>query len=94
MIKPMNDRILVKPLNPETVTKSGIVIPDSAQEKPSKGTVVRVGTGRILDDGTVVALNVQENDTVLYTKFAGVPVKFEEEDFIVLKEDEILGIFE
>jgi chaperonin GroES len=94
MIKPMNDRILVKPLNPETVTKSGIVIPDSAQEKPSKGTVVRVGTGRILDDGTVVALTVQENDTVLYTKLAGVPVKFEEEDFIVLKEDEILGIFE
>lgn len=94
MIKPMNDRILVKPLNPETVTKSGIVIPDSAQEKPSKGTVVRVGTGRILDDGTVVALAVQENDTVLYTKFAGVPVKIEEEDFIVLKEDEILGIFE
>jgi chaperonin GroES len=94
MIKPMNDRILVKPLNPETVTKSGIVIPDSAQEKPSKGTVVRVGTGRILDDGTVVALTVQENDTVLYTKLSGVPVKFEEEDFIVLKEDEILGIFE
>lgn len=94
MIKPMNDRILVKPLNPETVTKSGIVIPDSAQEKPSKGTVVRVGSGRILDDGTVVALAVQENDTVLYTKFAGVPVKIEEEDFIVLKEDEILGIFE
>ena len=94
MIKPMNDRILVKPLNPETVTKSGIVIPDSAQEKPSKGTVIRVGSGRILDDGTVVALTVQENDTVLYTKFAGVPVKIEEEDFIVLKEDEILGIFE
>lgn len=94
MIKPMNDRILVKPLNPETVTKSGIVIPDSAQEKPSKGTVVRVGTGRILDDGAVVALTVQENDTVLYTKLAGVPVKIEEEDFIVLKEDEILGIFE
>ena len=94
MIKPMNDRILVKPLNPETVTKSGIVIPDSAQEKPSKGTVIRVGSGRILDDGTVVALAVQENDTVLYTKFAGVPVKIEEEDFIVLKEDEILGIFE
>ena len=94
MIKPMNDRILVKPLNPETVTKSGIVIPDSAQEKPSTGTVVRVGSGRILDDGTVVALSVQENDTVLYAKFAGVPVKIEEEDFIVLKEDEILGIFE
>jgi chaperonin GroES len=94
MFKPMNDRILVKPLNPETVTKSGIVIPDSAQEKPSTGTVVRVGSGRILDDGTVVALSVRENDTVLYTKFAGVPVKIEEEDFIVLKEDEILGIFE
>jgi chaperonin GroES len=94
MIKPMNDRILVKPLNPETVTKSGIVIPDSAQEKPSTGTVIRVGSGRILDDGTVVALSVQENDTVLYAKFAGVPVKIEEEDFIVLKEDEILGIFE
>lgn len=94
MIKPMNDRVLVKPLNPETVTKSGIVIPDTAQEKPSKGTVVRVGPGRILSDGSVVELTVRENDTVLYAKHAGIPVKIEEEDYIVLKEDELLGIFE
>lgn len=94
MIKPMNDRVLVKPLNPETVTKSGIVIPDTAQEKPSRGTVVRVGQGRILTDGSVAELTVRENDTILYPKHAGIPVKIEEEDYLVLKEDEILGIFE
>ena len=94
MLKPIHDRILVKPLNPESVTKSGIVIPDNAQEKPSKGTVIKTGKGRILDNGTVVALEVKENDVVLYGKFAGQQIKIDSIDYVVLKEEDILGVIE
>ena len=94
MLQPMHDRILVKPSNPETVTKSGFIIPDSAQEKPNKGTVVRVGKGRLTDSGTYIALDVKEKDEVLYTKHAGQIVKIEGEDFVVLKEEDILGVIE
>jgi chaperonin GroES len=94
MIKPMHDRILVKPLNPETKTKSGLVIPDNALEKPSRGVVVKIGNGRLLNNGTLVPLTVQENDTILYAKHSGISVKVEEEDYLVLREDEVLGIFE
>lgn len=93
-ITPIHDRILVKPLDPETVTKSGIVIPDNAQEKPSKGTVIRVGSGRRLENGTIVSLEVKENDVVLYGKFTGQQIKIEGEEYIVLKEEDILVIIE
>ena len=94
MLKPIYDRILVKPLDPETITKSGIVIPDNAQEKPSKGTVIRVGKGRLLDNGGYATLEVKEKDTVLYGKFAGQQIKIEGADYVVLKEEDILGIIE
>ena len=93
-ITPIHDRILVKPLDPETVTKSGIVIPDNAQEKPSRGTVIRVGRGRALDNGNYLTPEVKENEIVLYGKHAGQPVKVDGADYIVLKEDDILGIIE
>ena len=93
-ITPIHDRILVKPLDPETVTKSGIVIPDNAQEKPAKGTVIRVGRGRLLDNGEYASLEVKEHDVVLYGKYAGTQVKIEGEEFIVLKEEDILVIVE
>lgn len=93
-IKPIHDRILVKPLDPETVTKSGIVIPDNAQEKPSRGTVIRAGKGRVLDNGTVVALEVKENDVVLYGKFSGQQIKIEGQEYVVLKEDDVLVVIE
>lgn len=92
MLQPIHDRILVKPLNPDTVTRSGIVIPDSAQEKPVKGIVISTGKGKVLDNGTVIALTVKEHDVVLYGKHAGQTVKIDSEDFVVLKEDEVLAI--
>ena len=94
MLQPIHDRVLVKPLNPDTVTKSGILIPDNAQEKPNKGTVVKAGKGRVLENGTVVALEVKENDVVLYGKHAGQQIKIGTEDYVVLKEEDILGVIE
>lgn len=92
MLQPIHDRILVKPLNPETVTSSGIVIPDNAQEKPSKGTVIKTGKGRLLDNGTIVSLEVKENDVVLYGKYSGQQIKIGSTEYIVLKEEDILGV--
>jgi chaperonin GroES len=93
-LQPIRDRILVKPIEEDTVTKSGIVIPDNAQEKPSRGRVLAVGTGRLLDNGTVVPLIVKAGDTVLYGKYAGTAVKLENEEHIVMKEDDVLAIVE
>jgi chaperonin GroES len=94
MLQPIHDRILVKPQNPETKTLSGIVIPDNAQEKPSRGTVVKTGKGRVLENGTVVSLEVKENDVVLYGKHAGQQVKIGSDEYLVLKEEDILGVIE
>lgn len=94
MLQPIHDRVLVKPLNPETTTKSGIVIPDNAQEKPSKGTVIKTGKGRVLENGTVLTLEVKENDVVLYGKYAGQQIKIDSEEYVVLKEEDILGVIE
>lgn len=94
MLQPIHDRILVKPSNPETVTKSGFIIPDSAQEKPNQGTVIKTGKGRVLENGTVIALEVKENDVVLYGKHAGQQVKIDSEEYVVLKEEDILGVIE
>jgi chaperonin GroES len=93
-LKPIRDRILVKPLDNETTTKSGIVIPDNAQEKPLQGKVLGVGTGKVTEEGTVVPLVVQEGNTVLYSKHAGQTVKVDNVEHIVLKEDDILAIVE
>jgi chaperonin GroES len=94
MLKPIHDRILVKPSNPETVTKSGFIIPDSAQEKPNRGTVIKTGKGRVLENGTVISLEVKENDVVLYGKHAGQQIKINSEEYVVLKEEDILGVIE
>lgn len=93
-LRPINDRIVVKPLDNETVTKSGIVLPDNAQEKPQQGKVLGVGTGRRIEDGSLVPLSVREGDTVLYGKYAGQTVKVDNVEHIVLKEEDILAIVE
>lgn len=93
-IKPIRDRILVKPLDAETVTQSGIVIPDNAAEKPIQGKVLTVGTGKVNDAGTVIPLLVKEGDTVMYSKYAGQSVKINNIEHIVLKEDDVLAIVE
>lgn len=93
-IKPIHDRILIKPLDAETVTKSGIVIPDAAAEKPIQGKVLGVGNGKITEEGKVIALTVKEGDTVMYGKYAGQTVKVDNEEFIIIKEDDIMAIVE
>jgi chaperonin GroES len=93
-LNPIRDRLLVRPIEEDTVTKSGIVIPDNAQEKPSRGLVVAAGTGRLLDNGTIVPLVVKAGHTVLYGKYAGTGVKLNNEEHIVMKEDDVLAIVE
>ena len=93
-VKPIRDRILIKPEDKDTVTASGIVIPDNVAEKPMKGKVLAVGTGKIAEDGTVVPLVVKAGDTVLYGKFSGQTVKIDDVEHLILKEDEVMAIVE
>lgn len=91
-VNPIRDRILVKPIDAETKTASGLVIPDTATEKPNRGTVVGVGTGKVAENGTVVPMVVKEGDTVLYGKYAGSEVKIEGENHLVLNEDDVMAV--
>ncbi len=93
-IRPLHDRILVKRVKEEETTKGGIIIPDTAKEKPIEAKVVAVGTGRILDSGEVRALAVKKGDRVLFGKYGGTEVKIEGEEHLILREDDILGIIE
>jgi chaperonin GroES len=92
-IRPLHDRVLIKRLQEEEKTKGGIIIPDSAKEKPQEGKVVAVGRGR-LEDGKVIPLDVKAGDRILFSKYSGNEVKIEGEEHLILKEDEILGVLE
>lgn len=89
---PLGDRILVKPLNAEEKTKGGIILPDTAQEKPQQAKVVAVGKGKLLDDGKVKELEVKAGDTVLYGRYGGTEIKYKDEDLLILKESDVLAI--
>lgn len=91
-IKPLGDRVLLKPMEEEEKTKSGIVIPDTAKEKPQKGKVLAVGTGRILDNGTKVPLEIQVGDIVVFSKYAGTEVKVDGEEYLIVSERDILAV--
>ena len=91
-IRPVGDRVVVKPAAKEEVTKSGIVIPDTAKEKPQEGTVIAVGNGRLLDNGDRSPIDVQKGDRVLFAKYGGTEFKLEGEEYLVLKENDILAI--
>ena len=91
-LKPLGDRVVVKPLSREEVTKSGIVLPDTAKEKPQEGSVVAVGPGRILDSGQRVNMEVKEGDRVLFAKYAGTEFKREDEELLILSEKDILAV--
>ena len=91
-IKPLGERVVIKVLEGEEKTKSGIVLPDTAKEKPQMGEVLAVGSGKILDNGEKVALEVKEGDKILFAKYAGTEVKLDEEAYMVLKESDILAI--
>ena len=93
-IRPLGDRILVKRVEEEEKSKGGIIIPDSAKEKPQEGKVVAVGKGKIADDGKVIALEVKEGDKILFGKYSGTEVKLEGEEHLIMREDDILGILE
>lgn len=93
-IKPLHDRVLIKPLDAETVTKSGIVIPDNAAEKPITGKVLAVGIGKKTEDGKVLAMAVQEGDTVMYGKYVGQTVKVDGQELIVVREEDLIAIVE
>ena len=91
-LKPLGDKVVVRPTQREETTKSGIVLPDTAKEKPQEGTIVAAGPGRVLDDGTRVPLDVKVGDSVLYAKYAGTEYKIEDEEHLILKESDILAI--
>ena len=93
-IRPLNDRLLVKRLEEITKTAGGIIIPDSAKEKPAEGTVIAVGPGKTNEKGDRVALQVKAGDKVLFSKYGGTDVKLEGEDYIIMLEDDIMGIIE
>ena len=92
--RPLHDRVLVKRLEQEEKTAGGIIIPDTAQEKPSEGKVVAVGSGARRDDGTVVALDVKAGDNVLFGKWSGTEVTVDGQDLLIMKESDLLGIIE
>jgi chaperonin GroES len=91
-LKPLGDRVVVKPEPEEIKTKSGIVLPDSAKEKPSEGTVIAVGSGKILDNGQKVPMEVKIGDKIIYSKYGGTEVKIENEEYMILSEKDILAI--
>jgi chaperonin GroES len=93
-IKPLNDRILVKRLEEEAKTKGGIIIPDSAKEKPAQGEVIAVGDGKLDDTGKRIPMQVKKGDRVLFAKYAGTEIKIEDDEHLVMREDDILGIIE
>ncbi len=93
-IRPLQDRILVKQLEDEEKTAGGIIIPETAKEKPNQGQVVAVGGGKRLSDGTVRPLDVKEKDVVMYEKYAGSPVKLGDDEYIILREDDVLAVLE
>jgi chaperonin GroES len=93
-IKPLHDRVIVKRIEEEETTKGGIIIPDSAKEKPIEGKVVAVGSGKVLDNGQMQALEVKEGDRVLFGKYAGTEIKIEGEETLIMREDDIIAIVE
>ena len=91
-LKPLGDRVVVKPKAKEAMTVSGIVLPDTANEKPQEGSVLSVGPGRVLDSGTRVEMDVKAGDSVLFARYAGSEVKLEGDDYLVIRESDLLAI--
>ncbi|MDX2439707.1 MAG: co-chaperone GroES [Desulfobacterales bacterium] len=93
-LRPLQDRILVHRMEEETTTKGGIIIPDTAKEKPAEGKVVSVGNGKIGDDGKRIPLEIKKGDRILFGKYSGTEVKIEGDEYLIMREDDILGIIE
>ena len=93
-LRPLGDRVVVKAVSRETVTKSGIVLPDTAKEKPQEGEILAVGPGKVLDNGKRVTLEVQVGQKILFARYAGTEVKMDGEEYLILRESDIMGIVE
>ena len=93
-IRPLHDRIIVERLEEETTTAAGIIIPDSAKEKPQQGTVVAVGKGKVTEEGKVMPLDVKVGDKVLFGKYAGTDIKLDGKEYLMMREDDVLGVVE
>lgn len=91
-LKPLGDRLIVEPIEPEELTASGIVLPETAKEKPMQGKVLTIGPGARKEDGSRIAMEVSQGDTVLYAKYAGTEVKIENKKYLILKETDVLAI--
>ena len=92
--RPLHDRVLVRRVEEDERTKGGIIIPDTAKEKPLEGKVIAVGNGKVLEDGKVRALDIKAGDTILFSKYAGTEIKIEGEDHLILREEDVLGVIE
>jgi chaperonin GroES len=91
-VRPLNDRLLVRRIEEKETVKGGIIIPDTAKEKPQQGEVVAVGSGKVLDNGTKLALDVKAGDKILFGKYSGTDIKIDGEEVLILREDEVLAI--
>ena len=94
MLKPLNDRIVLKPKSAEEVTKGGILLPDTAQERPQEGEVIAVGPGKYLESGVKVAMEVKVGDKVIYSKYGGTEVKIGGNEYVILRQDDVLAVSE
>ena len=93
-VKPLHDRILVRRIEEKEVVKGGIIIPDTAKEKPMEGEVIAVGPGKVLEDGKRSALDVKKGDRILFGKYAGTDIKIDDEEYAIMREDDILAVIE
>jgi chaperonin GroES len=93
-IRPLHDRVIVQRIEEEAKTKGGIIIPDTAKEKPQEGKVIAVGAGKILENGTKLILDVKVGDKILFGKYSGTEIKIEGEEYLMMREDDILGVIE
>ena len=93
-LRPLHDRILVQRVEEETTTKGGIIIPDTAKEKPAEGKVIAVGNGKIGEDGKRIPLDIKKGDRILFGKYSGSEVKIEGDEYLIMREDDVLGIIE
>ena len=93
-IRPLQDRLIVKRLEEEEKTKGGIIIPDAAKEKPMQGEVIAVGKGKVADDGKVMPLDVKAGDRILFGKYAGTEIKLDGVEYLIMREDDVLGVLE
>lgn len=93
-VKPLEDRVLVKPIEAESMTESGLYLPESSKEKPIRGKVIAAGPGKVLENGTRAAMSIKKGDTVVYSRYAGTEVEIEGKDHLILRESELLGVIQ